>query len=233
MPKTIATVEFEIPGHSDKYLSIDSDQSLLDYDIIVFTPEIRSLYGYSSESYKGKPCLNEQDSFSLAEKANRWRQELRSAFEHGKTVFIFMPEVQEVFVDSGNRNYSGTGRSRVTTKLVDAFNNYSLLPMSFTELVSARGREIKPAQDLKFLGPYWKEFGAASDYEVYFTSKSVSPLLVTKTGSKTVGGIVRDKAESARGAFILLPPVRYEAKEFTERKGSKAFWNKKGVAFGN
>jgi hypothetical protein len=46
MPKTIATVEFEVPGHFDKYLSIESDQSLLDYEIIVFTPDIRSMFGY-------------------------------------------------------------------------------------------------------------------------------------------------------------------------------------------
>lgn len=102
MAKTIATVEFEIPGHFDKYLSIESDQSLLDYEIIVFTPDIRSMFGYVSENYQGKPCLNDSASFKLKEKANRWRQEIRSAFEHGKTVFIFMTELQEVFVDSGN-----------------------------------------------------------------------------------------------------------------------------------
>jgi len=40
MAKSVATIGFEIPGHSKQYISLDSEKSLLDYDVIVFQPDI-------------------------------------------------------------------------------------------------------------------------------------------------------------------------------------------------
>src|SRR5689334_9897734 len=145
MPKTIATIGFEIPGHSSQYISLASEKSLLDYDVILFRPDISEFTRWASEHYQGKLSLSEDTSFRLRQSASRWRQALIDAFEHGKTVFIFLPEIVEVFLDSGERQYSGTGRNRQTTRLVEPFNNYSMLPLDFTELVSARGKEMKPA----------------------------------------------------------------------------------------
>lgn len=222
-----------MPGHSDKFLSLESDQSLLDYDIVIFTPDISSLFGYDLEQYQGRPCLSDDASFRLKEKAQRWRQELINAFNHGKTIFVFLSELQEVFVATGTRDYSGSGRSRVTTRHVEPFNNYSIIPVTFEELVSGRGREIKPTKDLGMLSPYWKEFGDASQYQVYFSSKMISPLLATKTGDKTVGGIARGKADSGKGALVLLPQLSIDEEQFTTEKAGKVYWNKKGIEFGS
>lgn len=57
--KTIFTVGFEVPGERVKYVPFDSDLSLLDADIVVFKPDISSMYGYSTDYYQGKPCLSE------------------------------------------------------------------------------------------------------------------------------------------------------------------------------
>ena len=170
MSKSIISVEFEIPGHSDKYLEFSSDKSLLDFDIIVFQPDIHSYVSWS-EQYQDKPSLNENQSFRLKEQTTRWRQELLNAFNHGKTIFIFMSELVEVFVDTGRRDYSGTGRNSRVTTLVEPFNNYSTLPISFEPIVNARGKEIKTARDLKMLAPYWEEFKGYTQYDVYFASK--------------------------------------------------------------
>jgi hypothetical protein len=137
-----------------------------------------------------------------------------------------------VFLDSGERQYSGTGRNRQTTRLVEPFNNYSMLPLNFTELVSARGKEMKPAKDLKIYSPYWAEFAPLSSYEVYFQSKSVAPLFVTRTGNKPVGGVVQDKSGSGKGALILLPILHYDRAAFIEKQGEKSVWKKEALAFG-
>ncbi len=231
MSKSIISVEFEIPGHSDECLPFSSDKSLLDFDIIVFQPDISSYVSWT-EQYQGKPSLNENQSFRLREQTNRWRQELVNAFNHGKTIFIFMSEMVEVFLHTGQRQYSGTGRNSRVTNIVEPFNSYSTLPITFDEVVNARGKEIKPARDLKLLAPYWGEFKEQSEYDVYFTSKNVSPMLVTRTGSKTVGGIIQAKSGSGKGTIILMPRLHYLVAEFVEKRGDKTYWNKKGLAFG-
>jgi hypothetical protein len=57
MAKSMVSVGFEIPGHDEMNIRLDSDQSLLDYDIIIFMPTISGTFGYSHQQYKGKPCL--------------------------------------------------------------------------------------------------------------------------------------------------------------------------------
>jgi hypothetical protein len=233
MSKNVATIGFEIPGYSNQHIKLSSEQSLLDYDVIIFQPNISEFIRWTTERYQGKLSLSEDSSFRLRECASRWRQALLNAFEHGKTVFIFMSEMEDVFLDSGERQYSGTGRNRQTTRLVEQFSSYSILPLNFTELTTARGKEIKPAKDLKIFAPYWTEFSSYSSYEVYFESKSVSPIFVTRTGNKPVGGIVQDKQGAGKGALILLPMLNYDRAAFTEQKGEKSVWKKEALAFGH
>ncbi len=233
MSKNIATIGFEVPGYSGQYINLHSEQSLLDYDVVIFRPDIAEFIETYHESYQGKPSLNENASFKLRESASRWRQALRDAFDHGKTVFIFMSDLQEIFVDTGQRQYSGTGRNRQTTQLVEPFNNYSIIPVSFTELVTSRGKEIKPFKDLKIFASYWAEFADSSSYEVYFQSKTITPLLVTRTGNKPVGGIVQAKSEESKGSLVLLPTLNYDRTAFIKKKGEKSVWTEEALAFGN
>jgi hypothetical protein len=151
MAPKIVTVGLEIPGHSQEYLSLGSEQSLLDYDIIVFKPDISELTRFGSEYYQGKRCLSDTASFTLKEKATRWRQELVTAFQHGKTIFVYLPELVEVFVATGSIDFSGSGRNRVTTRHVAPFDNFRLPPLSLDNVTSARGREMKPAKNLGLL----------------------------------------------------------------------------------
>lgn len=238
MAKSIISVGFEIPGYDDHCLRLNSDQSLLDYDIIIFAPRISGTFSYSQQQYKGKPWLDDSNSFKLKEKSERWRQELTSAFDHGKTIFIFLPSFEEVYVATGSHSYSGSGRNRVTTTHVEPFYNYGMIPLTLGELTSAHGREIKPAKDLGLLTTYWKAFGPVSEYQVYFDtaslfpSASLVPLLETKAGKRTVGGLVRDKPDSGKGSFVLLPMLEYDADQLRTEKTDGLYWNKKGLEFG-
>jgi hypothetical protein len=139
MDKKIITIGFEIPGYSELCIPLSSDQSVLDYDVVIFQPDISKFLSSYSNYFQGKHSLFESSSFQLREAASRWRDALREAFSHGKTIFVFMSSIEEVFLDTGRREYSGAGRNRQTTNIVEEFNNYSMLPFTFTELKAARG----------------------------------------------------------------------------------------------
>jgi hypothetical protein len=231
MTQSIVSIEFEIPGHSDNHLSFSADNSLLDYDIIVFAPDISS-YLVGEKLFQGNPSLSEHTSFRLKQQVAKWKSGLLNAFNHGKTIFVLMHQSRDLFVDSGRREYSGTGRNERTTTFVDAFKSYSVLPFGFSELVASSGREIRPAAQLGVLASFWSEFSEFCSYEVYFSSDTITPLLSTKTGNKTVGGIIRGASGSKKGAFVLLPKIDYDRDAFTSERGGKLCWNKAGLAWG-
>ena len=232
MPQSIVSIEFEIPGHSEKQISFSANNSLLDHDVVIFSPDI-SDYLIGSELFQGKRSISENRSFQLKQQITRWRTELLNAFNHGKTIFVLMHQPQDVFVDSGNREYNGTGRNRQTTTLVEPLNSYSVLPIVFEELMASNGKEIRPAAQLGVLASFWSEFSEYCSYETYFSSPKIVPLLSTKTGSKTVGGILRGDKTLKKGAFVFLPPIRYERSKFTQVKKDKTYWNKEGIAWGS
>jgi len=227
--KKIVSIGCEIPGGYSKYIDIDSDVSLFDYDIVLFSPRIRSI-AYSFESYQGKPSLSDSSSFQLKSRLAHWQREIRDAIHSGKTVIILLSELYEVYVDTGQRQYSGTGRNRQTTRIVSLYDNYKCLPVDL-EPINAKGSEMKLVGGSEILSSYWAEFKDHSSYEVILNGKLSKPLIVTRTGEKTLGALVRLKESS--GTLVLLPYLNLDAKEFTkENKKGEFIWTKEGQQFG-
>src|SRR5689334_16957767 len=127
--KNILTVGFAIASADTTYASFHSKLSLLDWDIIVFRPTIGEFYLYMRDFYQGKPSLNDSDSFRLKECCEHWRREIKQATQSGKTVLVYLARLQEVYVDTGRRSFSGTGRNRQTTRHVSLYNNYEAIPV--------------------------------------------------------------------------------------------------------
>ncbi len=225
MLKKIFTVGFDIPGGDAEHLAFRSNQSLLDADIIVFEPSFLDEYS-SYEHYNGKRLLGQSDSFKVEEDTAHWRTELKAAFDAGKTIFVFLSKFEDVFRHTGDKQFSGTGRSRVTTNLVTSFNNYQSLPFKIDRIVPKGGKEIRVHKDLSFLSTYWNEFKAYSIYEVYLEGSFSQVVFTTKTGDKVVGAVITGQ----KGNLILLPPLRYSIEEFSTKSGDR--WNAKGMQFG-
>ena len=229
MSKRILSVGFNFPGNEAEYVPLTSDRSLLDADIIVFQPEMESHYS-SYDAFQGKPKLSETDSFRAVEDAAHWRSELKAAFDAGKTIIIYLSKLEEYYIYTGQQTYSGTGRSRVTTNIVNLFNNYKFLPLPLDKVVTVSGTEIRVAKDLKFIAPYWKEFAEHSSYEVYLEGKLTDVILTTKSGNRIIGAIIT----SQKGTIILLPPVKYNHEEFVkyDKKKESEVWTTKAISFG-
>jgi hypothetical protein len=219
--KRILTIGFELASPDTHYESFKSKTSLLDWDIVLFKPEIGELLIYS-EYFQGKPSLSDSASFQLKDSCEHWRREIRQAFETGKTVIVFLSSIEDVFVDTGQRSYSGTGRNQRTTRHVAEYNNYQAIPATMSP-VTATGRSMKlSARGTDVLAPYWIDFESVSEYKVVLTDPKVPACLVTRTGDKTVGALYRSK--SSAGTLLMLPDIDFYPNKFIKEKEGKQSW---------
>lgn len=226
--KKIISVEAELASNEVEYCKFDSDTSLLDWDIILFKPEIYGLANYS-DHYQGKPSLYDSSSFRLKERSEHWRREIKDAVESGKTVIVFLTDLYEVFIDTGRREYSGTGRNQKTTRIVGEYNNYQCIPASINA-VKTKGSAMRLApRGAELISSYWKEFEESSRYKVVLSGENIPTCITTKNGEKSVSAIYRSK--NSNGALILLPDIEFYDDEFLEEKDEGQVWTKAAEVF--
>ena len=227
--KKILSVGFELASNDVTYCDFQEDISLLDWDIVLFKPVIGSYLTYSSDYYQGKPSLSDSSSFRLKEQCDHWHREIKDAFDSGKTVIVFLSELHEVYVDTGERRYSGTGRNQKTTRIVSLHNNYSVIPATLSP-VSTKGAAIKLAtRNADVIATYWREFEEVSQYKVLLTADKIPACLLTKNGDKPVGALYRSK--NSNGSLILLPDIDFYAEGFLREKGDEQHWTPAATQF--
>ncbi len=214
MSKILVAVGVDFPGDFVESVSVNSDHSLLDADIIFFRPELsafpseKDVLGHR-RTYQGDRWLSEEGSFALQRAIAHWRSQLKIAHEASKTIIIFLAPYENVYVDTGGREHSGTGRNRHTTVMLDGRSNYEFLPLDL-KVTATAGKGIKIANDLGFLTPLWHLLREHVQYRVLLEGKGIKPILFTRTGDKIVGGILAGK-----GTLVLWPDLNSE-KFFTE-----------------
>ncbi len=226
--KSIASIGFELPGGLATCVALSSKTSLLDYDAILFRPDI-SKYTVGDE-HEGRTAVTDRYSTVLREAADHWSRELVSALEAGKTVVVFLPPVESVWVATGTRDYSGTGKNRRTIRHVGPFDNYALIPFP-VKPVSAEGHVMRLTSTGSLLAHFWESVGADCHYKVLIEGPVTQPLLVTKSAEKVVGALVRTKGSD--GTLLLLPDLDFERRSFTTtNKDGELVWSREGSAFG-
>lgn len=229
MSKSILTVGLDLASPDTKYEDFRSRVSLLDWDIVLFRPLINEFWGAYVDHYQGKPSLDDSSSFQLKEACEHWRREIKQAVETGKTVIVYLPAVQEIYIDTGERRYSGTGRNQKTTRIVAPYTNYATVPVDLKP-VNASGTAMKLAPlGAEILAPYWAEFATASEYKVLLTGDAVRPCIATKNGDKAVSTIVRSKASS--GSLVLLPDIDFYPDTFFKQQAKEQVWTHSAKQF--
>lgn len=207
MPKRVLSVGFVFPGDFVEFVSLDTRRSLLDADIVIFRPSVGPFYRLQplTPRYQGQPSLADDASFELKDAAAHWRQQIQLALTAGKTVFVFLPTLTPVWVNTGQRNYSGTGRNQRTTRIVEPFDNYRMLPSFAESVVPSEGTQMKLANTVKTLASYWTEFGAHSSYKVVFQGLKVTFSVMTAAGDMPVG--CSFTVAGATGRVVALPAL--------------------------
>src|SRR5688572_16080754 len=106
--KAIATVGFALPDEKIEFIEMASRRSLLEFDIILFRPEFDY---HRSSTYRGHDCYDDYQSARINEEIAHWRTQIGTAAVAGKTILIFLPTKRAFYVDTGTRQYSGTGKN--------------------------------------------------------------------------------------------------------------------------
>ena len=211
--KRILTIGFQLASSDTEVASFRSKTSLIDWDIVLFLPRIRG-YFTATKSYQGRAEFNDASSFQLKDCCEHWRREIKQAVEAGKTVIVFLPELDEVYIDTGDRQFSGTGKNQKTTIIVAPYSNYEAIPATLSP-IAATGIIMKlSARNAEILSSYWSEFEAISQYKVQLTNPDVPHCIVTGTGSIPVGAIYR--VRSSAGTLLLLPFIEFSPNNFIE-----------------
>jgi hypothetical protein len=231
MPENIVIIGTSLPHDEVEFVSLDSQNSLLDYDISVFNPDISSFYGYPGDYYQGKPSLSDTNSFRLKERLSHWRLEILGAVRAGKTVFLLLNELQEVYIATGEKSFSGTGRNRQVMRHVTAISNYELVPGGI-DVVNSKGTSIKLHSRDNILATYWSLLEPVFEFRVFIGGEGLRPLVITRAGNKIVG--VYLKYKDAPGTLVLLPYIDFDRAEFTRRtRGGNEYWTEKATQVGN
>lgn len=225
--KRISTVGFVLPGDDFEYIPFDSDQTLLDSDIILFEPNLPNRY--SSESHNGKPLLSHHNSFKNKGILDHWRSEIVSACNAGKLIIIYLTKPIELFRHTGEKTFSGTGRSRFTTNIVTEMSSYESIPKLKTAIAKS-GKRVRIEANASYIKPYWNEFSSYSPYQVQIEGDFTNILLKTHSGNKVVGAAFLAKS----GALFFLPPLQYDGEGFDryDEKTGEEHWTDKGLKFG-
>lgn len=223
----IFTVGFALPGDEFEYIEFDSDTTLLDADIILLEPTLGKASGY--ENYNGKTLLDQNSSFSVKQHLDHWRSEIVAAVKAGKLVIVYLAKPRDCYRYTGEKQHSGTGRSRVTTNIVTEVSSYEAIP-NLKKVIPKSGSEIQIEKDAKYLAPYWSEFAGYSPYEVEIEGEIKEILLRSRSGTRTVGAAVRGQA----GVLLFLPPLRYDEKAFVrhDKDSEDPYWTKEALQFG-
>jgi len=225
--KRIFTVGFDLPGEDFEYVPIESDKTLLDADIITFEPSIGD--HESLEEYAGKPLLTEYSSFIAKERVNHWHNEIVAAINSGKLVIVYLIKPEEYYRHTGEKKYSGTGRSRATTNIVCQISSYESVP-ELTSVTAKSGENIRIVKSASYLAPYWKEFSKYSTYQVEISGDFTHILLQSLSGNRIVGASIHSKS----GAILYLPPLCYNQEKFAKysTKNNDYHWTKSALQFG-
>lgn len=224
--KKILTIGFSLYGEDSEFCEFNSEISLLDWDVILIQPDISEYIYRSREDFQGKPSLSDNESFKLKSKTEHWKREIKSAIEHGKIVIIFLEKLQEVFIETGEKQYSGTGKNRQTTRIVAPYSNYYILPIKL-DMTNTKGKEIKLApKKSEIISMYWANFSEKSSYQVIVDGEMI-PCLQTRHGDKAVGFIIN--SSNSNGALIGLPNIDFSDDSFFDDDFGK--WSTEGQQF--
>lgn len=231
--KRIFTVGFELPGEEFEHVDFDSDQTLLDADIVLFQPSLGSCHFEYGQQWEGKPILSESDSFSKKSRVDHWHSEIVEAVNVGKLVIVYLAKPVEYFRYTGSQQFSGSGRSRVTTKTVSSISSYEAVP-KIKRVTAKSGSAIRLEKDGSFLAEYWNALSVSSPYEVEIEGDFTKVLMRSRTGDRVVGATLRTQRG---GNLLFLPPIAYDPDVFIrddedDEEADPQYWTDEALQFG-
>ena len=149
--------------------------------------------------YRGERCLDENDSVRALRDMQRRRDEMRRLLSLGRTLVLFMPPRERWYVDTGRREYSGTGRNRQTTRVVSEVELLSALPFPRKTVEGKSGQlELRAGEPF---ASFWRVTRNCFEAVAFLAEPVGEPMLVLRGTNSVVGSI----AHVDKGLVLLLP----------------------------
>lgn len=192
-------------GDDTERASFMDDTSVFDFDVVIWDPATSfDIYSRYSESYQNLPCLSDDRSVQIQSDAKRRRNEFTEFVNSGRVLVVFASPPLECYVASGQRTYSGTGRNRSVTRIVNRFNLLSALPVpTEVSFIPANGKRIELDGDgplIQVLRKYLERL----EYNVVIKNFSAEQLAHVAGTDRPVAFLQRSKGG---GYLVLLPSV--------------------------
>lgn len=182
-----------------------SDRSIFEYDVVFWDPvntfaTYRDQYKHR-QYFRGAPCMEESESVVVIGDVERRRQEFNEFLEMGRILAVFACPPQILKVDTGKREYSGTGRNRETTRIVEDLDILTALPV---ELKARAGTgEAIDGRNSEF-GSLLKMYPDRWFYRALLEEYPGKPLAVVANTDRPVASI---KELESGGMLIVLPDI--------------------------
>ncbi len=209
--KEIYSVNTIVPGDDIIEVDYSSNQTLLDADVVLFSP---TLDLPSARSILDRETDRSAETMSyLSRQQNHWKSEIIQAASNGKLVVVFLnsPSIET------SQNFS------VYPKEV---SSYDALPHVESHSAIA-GTKMKLANSGSIIASYWHEFSHLSSYQVEVTGDFSGILLESAVGGRIIGAIKKYERE---GAVLFLPDVDFFVDEYLEEEDDE--WTKQGLQAG-
>lgn len=142
-PPRSALVNMDVTRRDFASVEFSSPDSLLGYDLVVVdVEEAFRTYASLASQYKGLPSLSEAKSKSIISDCERRKREFRALLDRGGILILLVPPPLVCYIDTGQRQTSGTGRNQKVTHLVAEFQFLRMCLPEQIDLRLARGSAI-------------------------------------------------------------------------------------------
>ena len=137
----------------------------------------------------------------------------------GRIVIVVMPPPDKCYYATGQKEFSGTGRNRVTQRYVNELSLLNSIPIKELSTVIAEGNniEFKGSEPFK---SYWSKMKNYHYYIAYASKNIGKPFLFIKGTQKLIGTWI----PTQRGVFLFMPPF-YSREYFKTNKDYQTVCN--------
>ncbi len=223
--ESIIGINFTFPSNNDDYLRLDGYGSLSEVDIAVIYLSFEGCNyetDLSNSTHNGIRLLNHKSSNDVLSHFEHWKRELKNYLQSGKTIVLLLAQKENLFIHTGQKEFSGTGRNQKVVNVVTEVNNYMFLPFPLS-VYPAEGNKINPFNSLVY--DFYEQNKSILRYEAYITGDNFQPLFISKNKDKTLGCHLK----VLNGDVIILPQMDIDYEYYVRQDGS---WNVKGLKFG-
>lgn len=229
MNKKILSIGYQIPGDQAECIDFSSEQSLMDADILLISPDSLSPIGNQvSFTASDESCYNIEPSRAYKQKVSQLKKEIQDHINSGKNVFLLLSKKEEYSLA-----YSVTIEKKEHKYSVEKDSNYSFLPIDIGTLISASGKHIEFSGNQIF-SDFYKNFKNYLEYQLYIENPNNAQVIFTgKDRTKVLGAIYKIGA----GNLVVLPYLNYDYDEFVkieenEKGEEEECWTETALGFG-